>query len=128
MSMLDQVYTRYVGASAVSLGVDFALFMAALSLGMPPALAAACGYMAGIVCHWLISSRVVFVGRVAADNAGRRQQQAMFVLSALVGLGITTGIVGLGSRYGLDPRIAKGIAIMVSFQATYVLRKKVVFA
>ena len=52
----------------------------------------------------------------------------MFVLSALVGLGITTGIVGLGSRYGLDPRIAKGIAILVSFQATYVLRKRVVFA
>jgi putative flippase GtrA len=102
--------------------------MAALSAGMPPALAAACGYIAGIVCHWLISSRLVFVGRVAGESAGRRQQQALFVLSALVGLGITTGIVGLGSRYGLDPRIAKGIAIVVSFQATYMLRKKVVFA
>ena len=126
--MLDQVYTRYIGASAASLGVDFAIFMAALSAGAPPALAAACGYIAGIACHWLISSRVVFVGRVAGDSAGRRQQQALFVLSALVGLGITTGIVGLGSRYGLDPRIAKGIAIVVSFQATYMLRKKVVFA
>ena len=50
------------------------------------------------------------------------------MLSALVGLAITTGIVGVGSRYGLDPRIAKGIAIVVSFQATYVIRKKVVFA
>ena len=126
--MLDQLYTRYIGASAASLGVDFALFMAALSLGMPPALAAASGYMAGIVCHWLISSRVVFTDRVASDVAGRRQQQVLFVLSALVGLGITTGIVGLGSRYGLDPRIAKGVAIVVSFQATYVLRKRVVFA
>lgn len=126
--MLDQVYTRYIGASAASLGVDFAIFMAALSAGVPPALAAACGYIAGIACHWLISSRVVFVGRVAEDSTGRRQQQALFVLSALVGLGITTGIVGLGSRYGLDPRIAKGIAIVVSFQATYMLRKKVVFA
>jgi putative flippase GtrA len=126
--MLDQVYTRYIGASAASLGVDFAVFMAALSAGMPPALAAACGYIAGIVCHWLISIRLVFVGRVAGESAGRRQQQALFVLSALVGLGITTGIVGLGSRYGLDPWIAKGIAIVVSFQATYMLRKKVVFA
>ena len=126
--MLDQIYTRYIGASAVSLGVDFALFMAALSLGMAPAPAAACGYISGIVCHWLISSRVVFTGRVASDVAGRRQQQVLFVLSALVGLGITTGIVGLGSRYGLDPRIAKGVAIVVSFQATYVLRKRIVFA
>jgi putative flippase GtrA len=126
--MPDQVYLRYVGASAASLGVDFAICMLAMSVGVPPALAAACGYMVGIVCHWLISSRMVFVGQVAEDAASRRQQQALFVLTALVGLGITTGIVGLGSRYGLDPRIAKGIAIVVSFQATYLLRKKVVFA
>jgi len=126
--MLDQVYLRYIGASAVSLGVDFAVFMAALSIGVPPALAAACGYIVGIVCHWLISSRMVFVGLVADDSASRRHQQALFVLSALVGLAITTAIVGVGSRYGLDPRIAKGIAIVVSFQTTYIIRKKVVFA
>ena len=126
--MLDQVYFRYIGASAVSLGVDFAIFMAALSVGVLPAAAAACGYMVGIVCHWLISSRMVFVGHVADDLASRRHQQALFVVSALAGLGITTGIVGIGSRYGLDPRIAKAIAIVVSFQATYVIRKRVVFA
>jgi len=126
--MLDQVYTRYIGASVVSLGVDFAVFMVTMSLGVPPALAAACGYAAGVICHWLISSKMVFVSQVAAVGTARRQQQALFVLSALVGLGITTGIVGLGTRYGLDPRVAKGIAIVVSFQATYVLRKKVVFA
>ncbi|HLO20729.1 MAG TPA: GtrA family protein [Sphingomicrobium sp.] len=126
--MLDQMYTRYIGASVASLGVDFAIFMAMLSLGITPALAAACGYIAGIVCHWVISSRMVFVGQVAAVGAARRQQQALFLLSALVGLAITTGIVGLGSHYGLDPRIAKGIAIIASFQATYVLRKRVVFA
>jgi putative flippase GtrA len=126
--MLDQIYTRYIGASAVSLGVDFAIFMAALSLGLPPALAAALGYIAGVACHWLISSRMVFTGQMAPTASGRRQQQAMFVLSALVGLGITTAIVGLGSRHGLDPRLAKGVAILVSFQATYLLRKRVVFA
>ena len=126
--MLDQVYLRYIGASAASLGVDFATFMLALSVGVPPALAAACGYIVGILCHWLLSSKLVFVGQVAADAAARRQQQVLFVLSALVGLGITTAIVGIGSHYGLDPRIAKGFAIVVSFQATYVIRKKVVFA
>ena len=126
--MLDQIYTRYIGASVVSLGIDFAIFMAALSLGVPPALAAATGYISGIVCHWAISTRLVFTAQVATSAAGRRQQQALFVLSALVGLGITTGIVGIGSYFGLDPRIAKGVAIVVSFQATYVLRKKVVFA
>jgi putative flippase GtrA len=128
ISMLDQLYSRYIAASAVSLGVDFAVFMAALSTGMMPAIAAACGYVTGIACHWLISSRFVFTGRVADVGTGRRNQQALFVLSALVGLGITTGIVGLGSRWGFDPRLAKGVAIVVSFQATYVLRKRIVFA
>jgi putative flippase GtrA len=126
--MLDQIYTRYIGASVVSLGLDFGVFMAALSLGMPPAIAAATGYIAGIFCHWAISSRLVFPGQVAASAAGRRHQQALFLLTALVGLGITTGIVGIASRYGLDPRLAKIVAIIVSFQATYVLRRKVVFA
>jgi putative flippase GtrA len=126
--MFDQIYLRYIAASAISLGVDFAIFMLALSAGVPPALAAAIGYIVGILCHWLISSRMVFIGQIAQSTAARRQQQALFVLSALVGLGITTGIVGLGTRYGLDPRIAKGIAIVVSFQATYILRKRVVFA
>ena len=43
MRMLDQVYTRYIGASVDSLALDFGVFMAALTHGMPPALAAATG-------------------------------------------------------------------------------------
>lgn len=126
--MINSLYFRYVAASAVSLGVDFGLFLASLSLGVPPAAAAASGYLAGVICHWLISTRAVFVGRVAETSAGRWQQQVLFVGSALVGLGITTAVVGLGSRYGLDPRLAKLAAIGLSFQATYLLRKKIVFA
>lgn len=126
--MLDQVYTRYIGASVISLGLDFGVFMATLSLGVPPAIAAATGYIAGIFCHWAISSRVVFAAQLAASSVGRRQQQILFLLSALVGLGITTGVVGIAVRYGVDPRLAKAAAIVVSFQATYVLRRKVVFA
>ena len=74
IALLDQVYTRYVGASVVSLGVDFCIFMAALSLGVQPALAAAIGYIAGIVCHWLISSRMVFTSQLSSTAVGRRQQ------------------------------------------------------
>ena len=126
--MLDQIYTRYIGASVVSLGLDFGVFLAMLSFGVPAAIAAATGYVAGILCHWAISSRFVFAAQVSPSSAGRRQQQALFFLSAFVGLGITTAIVGIAVRNGLDPRLAKGAAIIVSFQATYVLRRKVVFA
>lgn len=126
--MFDRLYHRYIAASAVALGVDFAIFMIALQVGTPPAAAAAIGYLAGVICHWLISSRAVFVGRVAEKSSDRWQQQALFLGSALVGLGITTAIVGLGSRLGVYPLVAKVVAIGVSFQVTYMLRKKVVFA
>lgn len=121
-------YVRYVGASAAALAVDFSLFMAALGLGIFAAGAAALGYGAGIAAHWLLSSRLVFVGRVRDDAAARWQQQALFVGSAFVGLAVTMTIVGIGSAYGYDPRLAKLVAIAVSFQVTYLLRKKIVFA
>lgn len=122
------VYMRYVGASGAALAVDFSLFLCALRVGMAPAAAAAFGYIVGIAAHWLLSSRLVFVGRMAESPASRWQQQALFVASALVGLAITMSIVALGSRLGYDLRLAKAVAIAVSFNVTYVLRKKVVFA
>ena len=126
--MQIRVYCRYVAASGASLCVDFALFMGGLSLHVLPAVAAAAGYLGGLVCHWLISSRFVFVDRVAATGPNRWQQQALFVGSAFVGLALTTAIGGAFSAYGFDPRIGKIVAIGVSFQATYLLRRKVVFA
>jgi putative flippase GtrA len=126
--MRSLVYLRYLVASAGALGLDMALFVAALALGASPVAAAAAGYASGIGAHWLLSSRAVFTGALAEKGKARRQQQALFLASALVGLALTTGIVGAGSLMGADPRLAKLAAIAVSFQATYILRRKVVFA
>lgn len=126
--MFDRIFRRYLAASVIALGFDFGVFMLALSLRVPPAPAAAIGYIAGVVCHWLVSSRAVFVDRVAAAGVDRWHQQALFLGSALVGLAITTAIVGIGSYAGIYPLVAKIIATGVSFQVTYLLRKKVVFA
>ncbi len=122
------VYLRYIAASAVALVDDMGLFLAAIALGMQAALAAALGYLAGVAVHWLISSRAVFLGRVAERGAARRQQQILFFGSALVGLAVTTAIVGIGDAFALDPRLAKLAAIAVSFQLTYFLRQRLVFA
>ena len=48
--------------------------------------------------------------------------------SRMIGLAITSAIVGIGTHIGLDPRLAKLGAIAVSFQTTYLLRRAVVFA
>lgn len=119
-------YVRYLGASVVALLADTGLFL--LLLGwVAPTLAAAGGYIFGILIHWLISSRVVFARQAATVSRLRHKQKALFLASALAGLALTVGIVGVGDIAGLDPRLAKLIAIVVSFQMTYVLRKRIVF-
>ena len=126
--MLRITYLRYLVASGGALGLDLGLFMAALALGMAPVAAAALGYCSGIAAHWLMSSRAVFVGRLAAAGTARRQQQLLFLGSALVGLAVTMAIVGVGELFAVDPRLAKLAAVALSFQITYLLRRRLVFA
>ena len=121
------VLVRYLGASVIALGCDMTSFLTLLELGTVPGVAAAVSYCVGIMVHWLISSRKVFTDSVASSGAARTRQKALFVVSALVGLGVTTAIVAGGSILGLDPRLAKLIAIAVSFTVTWLLRDVVVF-
>lgn len=118
---------RYLVASALALGIDVASFMILLAIGTAAAPAAAAGYALGILAHWLISSRKVFAGNVAASGLARTRQKIMFVSSALVGLGLTTLMVGAGTHAGIDPHLAKLAAIAVSFTATWLLRSRIIF-
>lgn len=117
---------RYALVSAICLGIDVATF-ACLKLALPAALAAAFGYSMGILASWLLSARAVFADRVGY-GAERQRQQMLFVISALVGLGLTTATVGLGTALGLLPGVAKLVAVGLSFQATYLIRTSLVFA
>lgn len=118
-------YARYIVASVGALAVDMGVFMALLHVGVAAMAASATGYMIGIAAHWLLSSRTVFTDRLERN---RNRQKLMFVASAIVGLAITAGVVGAGAALGLDPRIAKLCAIAISFNATYLLRKRIVFS
>lgn len=121
------VLVRYILASVGALAVDMGTFLALLSAGVPPVAASAMGYGIGIMVHWILSSRKVFADQVAESGMARTRQKAMFVVSALIGLGVTTLIVGGATAAGVDPRIAKLCAIIVSFTVTWLLRKRVVF-
>lgn len=126
--LLRVTFLRYVGASAVALVGDVGLFNLFLLAGWLPVAAAAASYGAGIVIHWLISSRLVFVEGARTAGLDRVRQKGLFLGSAFVGLGLTVAIVWAGDRAGLDANLAKLAAIGVSFAATYVLRKTLVFA
>lgn len=127
LRLIDWRFSRYLLASIGALAVDMGAFLALLAMGVWPAGASAMGYSLGIVAHWLLSSRAVFTGHVADRGPARMRQKALFVISALVGLGLTTGIVWAGDTAGIDPRLAKLAAIGVSFLATWLLRSRVVF-
>lgn len=118
---------RYLLASVGALAVDMGSFLALLALGVAPVLASAAGYSLGIVAHWLLSSRAVFTDSVSHERGARTRQKALFVGSALVGLILTTLVVGMGTMLGMDSRLSKIIAIAVSFTATWLLRKRIVF-
>jgi putative flippase GtrA len=118
---------RYLAASVIALTADIGSFMAMLSLGVFAAGASAASYSIGILVHWLISSRKVFSDTVAERGIERTKQKALFVVSALAGLALTTAIVGGADFAGFDPRIAKLVAVVASFTLTWLLRSKVVF-
>lgn len=128
VSFWRRVYVRYLLASVIALGVDTGLFLLLLDMGLAPTPASILAYSAGIATHWLFSSRTVFVAHIAYSREARARQKALFLGSALVGLAITATLVSFGQFIGADPRVAKAFAIILSFNATYLLRKTVVFA
>ncbi|QAY75432.1 GtrA family protein [Sphingosinicella sp. BN140058] len=126
--MIPPVYLRYVAVSVGALGFDMSLFLAGLAVGIAALPASVAGYSAGIAVHWLASSRLVFGDRLAGHGAGRRRQQALFVVSAVAGLAVTAAIVGAGQYAGVPPLASKLAGIAAGFQLTYALRRKMVFA
>ena len=122
LSLLRQItLLRYLGASVIALACDFACFLVLLHFGMTPAPASALGYGLGIAVHWLVSSRKVFTDSVAVPGPARTRQKALFVGSALIGLAVTTAVVAAASALGLDPRLAKLIAVGASFTITWLV-------
>ena len=118
---------RYMAASVVALGADMGSFLVLLGIGVFAAGASAAGYCLGILVHWLVSSRKVFGDTLAASGPARTKQKVLFVFSALLGLGLTTTIVGAADFAGFNPRLAKLVAIVASFALTWVLRNRIVF-
>ncbi len=123
----DVRLVRYLLASVGALAADVGCFLALLGMSVAAAPASAVGYALGIAVHWVLSSRAVFADSVAARGVARTRQKALFVVSALIGLALTTLIVWAGARGGFDPRLAKLAAIGVAFTTTWLLRSRVVF-
>ena len=115
---------RYTLASLCALCGDMLLFLALLRIDVPPAMAGAIGYTGGLLLHWLISVRFVFPSAVGPTN----KQRLGFVFSAVVGIGVTSGLISALGLTGMAPAMAKLFAIPASFLSVYAIRKYGVFA
>lgn len=117
---------RYLLVSLCALSIDTMFFLALSRWVMPAGWAALAGYGLGIVIHWLLSVRFVF-----AEQIGGRPthgQRAGFLLSAGLGLAVTTGTVSTLAHFGSPALPAKMAAVLLSFTLVYLVRKYVVFA
>src|SRR3546814_15173130 len=63
-------WLNYLLASGLALGSDAGLFLLLLDAGLAPVTASANGSCAGILVHWVISSRLVFADGAAGRGAG----------------------------------------------------------
>ena len=123
-----QQYLRYAAVSLLCLCADLASFMLLLNAGLSASAAAASGYVTGMAAHWLLSSRLVFSDKIAANRTGRFRQQISFLLSGVCGTAVTALVVGGATHLGLSAGIAKLIAVVASFQLVWLLRRRIVFA
>lgn len=119
---------RYLLVSVAALAVDYSLYLLLLRIfdGISPAIAAAPAYVAGAVVHYFMSRRFVFpAGWLNRHQLG---EFALFILSGLFGAALTSGVVWLVLQIpGAGIHLPKLAAIVVSFAATYAVRKYLVF-
>jgi putative flippase GtrA len=119
---------RYLAISALAFALDFAVFLQLLVWEVSPVTASVAGYLCGTQLHWLLSTRLVFAGRVRQGRAARRRQQVLFFASAAVGVTCNAGIVALSEALLVPLVIGKLAAIGVSFVLVLAVRATIIFA
>ncbi|MDR0243399.1 MAG: GtrA family protein [Burkholderia sp.] len=119
------MFSRYFIVSALSLVVDWSLFLALTSaMQIEAGISAWVAYLIGGIANYVLSRRFVF----RSATTGRRQLAEALLFAASCGFGslLTGGIVHVAAAL-LGNIAAKWIAVMVSFVTLYLIRRVAVF-
>ncbi|MGN7979953.1 GtrA family protein [Burkholderia sp. 22313] len=119
------MFSSYLIVSALSLVVDWSLFLALTSaMHIDAGISAWVAYLIGGVVNYMLSRRFVF----RSVTIGRRRIDEALMFAASCGFGslLTGGIVHVAAA-PLGNVAAKWIAVMVSFIALYLVRRGAVF-
>lgn len=118
-------FLRYFACSALGLGSDILVFQALLKLGIGWQLAAAAGFMLGLLVVYTLSVRWVFAHRRVGDA---RAEFALFAGVGLVGLLLTEALLWLFlGLWQWPPVVAKLACAGVVFLSNFALRKALLF-
>lgn len=120
---------RFLITAVMGLVIDLGLAWAAVvQLGLPDPVAAACGLFAGMVFNYFLHLTWTF------RDAGKRPSLGHFLrFAATVGVTLVIRIIcllaidALGWQDALPPPVRLGIAAVVSFGASFLLCRNVIF-
>lgn len=119
----------YVAVSGTALAVDFSIYWSLLGVFRYAFVAAAGGYVCGVLTHYALSSRIVFRHRF--DKRGVREEAptiAKFFAAGFCGLMVTAVIVGVvADLMGGNPLFAKLMAAGCSFLTVFTILRLMVF-
>jgi putative flippase GtrA len=117
---------RYLLASVLALGVDYALLVILTELGgLHYLVSSAISYSIGALVHYRLCVWLVFRVRRLTD---RRAEFAAFFATGLLGLAVTQAVLWLCvSGLGLSYLLGKVAATGVSFAVGYLIRKMWLF-
>jgi putative flippase GtrA len=119
--------SRYTLVSAMALVLDFTVYLTLAGAAASPPVAGVVGYGAGTLLHFCLSVRFVFDAGATRKMGARLFGE--FVLSGLVGMGLTAGVIAMATGLaGLAALPAKIIAAAASFVTVFTLRRCIVFA
>lgn len=120
-------FIRYFGASLAALAVDLATFSIAMRVaGLSWPVAAALGFVLGMVVAYALSVRYVFSKRTLAQRPWLEFLNFLFI--GLMGLVVTQAVLWVTiDRTGLHPEFSKLLAAGITFTFNFVARKLFLF-
>lgn len=117
---------RYFAASLAALILDAGLlFVGVRALGLPPWIAGALAYSAGLVLIYLLAIHWVFADRVVRDA---RSEFVLFAVLGVLGLVLNSATLHAATSLGLALPLAKMVSAAIGFVANFVSRKLLLFS
>jgi len=124
-SIVALQFVRYLFVGGFAALIDTgSLYLLHSRLAVNYLLAAAAGFMLGLLANYLLSIAWVF------ESTGRiKQEFALFAIIGVGGLGLTEAILWLGATFLHTPVMAsKIVALMIVLAWNFGMRKKFVFS